>query len=164
MSQPVEVELAAASVDYWVSRGGEVHLISELPTSYLMNVIRFLKHDHDDGYNQSWKYRHLQDELASREIPVTFEDALDQQLEILRKTILTKHKDYGVGNILNTPFKPETVIAVRLNEKVARLANLVDGDGKPEHESLQDTALDIVGYGIVLQMVLNNTFGLESEK
>lgn len=164
MNSPVSIELAAASVDCWVSQQGDILYVDQIPSKYLDNIIKFLEHGNDDGHNQSWKYHSLKREREKRELPASFEDALDEQLAVLRQTIISKHKDYGTGNIMNTPFKPETVIAVRLNEKVARLANLLDGADKPEHESLQDTALDIVGYGIVLQMVLNKTFGLESKE
>jgi hypothetical protein len=72
--------------------------------------------------------------------------------------VIRKQHDYGPKNILNAPIDPKLAIAVRLNDKIARLANLVQSGKTPDNESLQDTATDIIGYGLVLKMVLDDTF------
>lgn len=77
--------------------------------------------------------------------------------------VTRKQRDYGPKNILNSVVQPELAIAVRLNDKLARLANLVQRGATPENESLVDTADDIIGYGLVLKMVLEGTFLLPLE-
>lgn len=77
--------------------------------------------------------------------------------------VISKQKDYGPKNILNSVVQPELAIAVRLNDKLARLANLIQTGKTPENETLMDTANDIIGYGLVLKMVLEGTFTLPME-
>jgi|SRR6187549_3442039 len=88
----------------------------------------------------------------------TFENELHDVLVDIQKLIIGKNKDYGSKNILNSIVKPELAIAVRLQDKLARLANLVQSGDTPQNESLKDTANDIIGYGIILRMVLDGTF------
>lgn len=72
--------------------------------------------------------------------------------------VIRKQRDYGPKNIMNSVVSPELSIAVRLNDKLARLANLIQSGATPENESLRDTADDIIGYGLVLKMVIDGTF------
>ena len=69
----------------------------------------------------------------------------------------TKQQDYGSGNINATK---ELGVAVRLQDKVSRLLNLLEKKMKSEghaetliaeikHESLDDTYLDIANYGLI---------------
>lgn len=88
----------------------------------------------------------------------TFEDEVSKIANEITLLVIQKRKDYGKKNILNSIVEPETVIAVRLHDKIARLANLVRSGAEPQNESLIDTANDIIGYGIVLRMVLDDTF------
>jgi hypothetical protein len=91
--------------------------------------------------------------------PVAAHKAAEEVADI----VISKQKDYGPKNILNSVVQPELAIAVRLNDKLARLANLIQQGKTPENESLMDTANDIIGYGIVLKMVLEGTFTLPME-
>jgi len=79
--------------------------------------------------------------------------------------VIGKQKDYGTRNIAATPFgsdKTEVVRAVltRLNDKVARLANLaVSGQLYGTwNEPAMDTAYDIMGYGAILALVLDDAW------
>jgi len=92
-----------------------------------------------------------------------FPDACHQAAKEVADLVIRKQKDYGPKNILNSVVQPELAIAVRLNDKLARLANLVQSGKTPENESLKDTADDIIGYGLVLKMVLNGEFELPME-
>lgn len=94
---------------------------------------------------------------------VTFPDAAHAAAKEVAELVIRKQKDYGPKNILNSVVQPELAIAVRLNDKLARLANLVQSGKTPENESLQDTADDIIGYGLVLKLVLNGEFELPME-
>jgi hypothetical protein len=78
----------------------------------------------------------------------------------LTKLVISKQKDYGPDNILKCPVGAELGIAIRIYDKLARLSNLLQSGKAPSNESLQDTANDIMGYGMVLKMVLDGTFTL----
>lgn len=92
-----------------------------------------------------------------------FQDAAQDAAKQVADLVIRKQKDYGPKNILNSVVQPELAIAVRLNDKLARLANLIQSGKNPENESLQDTADDIMGYGLVLKLVLNGEFELPME-
>lgn len=89
---------------------------------------------------------------------ITFDEAVHQAAKEVADLVIRKQKDYGPKNIMNSVVVPELSIAVRLNDKIARLANLVQSGKTAENESLRDTADDIIGYGLVLKMVLEGTF------
>lgn len=76
------------------------------------------------------------------------------------KLVIKKQKDYGTGNILNSPFGPENGLVVRLYDKVARLKNLTANKKKPNNESIEDTWSDIVGYSMIGIMVEREVFTL----
>ncbi len=88
----------------------------------------------------------------------TFDQAVHQAAKEVADLVIRKQKDYGPKNIMNNVLGPELSIAVRLNDKLARLAHLVQDGKTPENETLRDTADDIIGYGLVLKMVLEGTF------
>lgn len=94
----------------------------------------------------------------------TFDKAAQAAAKEVATLVANKQRDYGPNNILNCPVGPELGIAVRLYDKLARLANLIQSGKTPEHETLKDTADDIIGYGLVLKMVLNGTFTLPLEQ
>ena len=71
-----------------------------------------------------------------------------------------KQHDYGHGNILSFGI---TGVAVRMADKVARLANLTSKDVDAVNESLLDTWSDIVGYAVIAGMLLVGTFELGLE-
>lgn len=94
----------------------------------------------------------------------TFNQEVHKAAKEVADLVIRKQRDYGPKNIMNSVVAPELSIAVRLNDKLARLANLVQKGATPENESLLDTADDIIGYGLVLKMVLNGTFLTPLEK
>lgn len=94
----------------------------------------------------------------------TFDEAVHKAAQEVADLVISKQRDYGPKNIMNSVVSPELSIAVRLNDKLARLANLVQKGTTPENETLQDTANDIIGYGLVLKMVLEKKFLLPLEK
>lgn len=94
----------------------------------------------------------------------TFNQAVHEAAKEVADLVIRKQRDYGPKNIMNNVLGPELSIAVRLNDKLARLANLVQQGKNPENETLLDTADDIIGYGLVLKMVLEGTFLNELEK
>lgn len=70
--------------------------------------------------------------------------------------LVSKHNDYGPGNIAKAPGGPLNGLAVRLHDKVERLSNLVTNSKTPNHESLEDTFIDIANYAIIALLVLDN--------
>lgn len=94
----------------------------------------------------------------------TFDKAVHKAASDVADLVISKQRDYGPKNIMNSVVQPELSIAVRLNDKLARLANLVQKGKTPENETLKDTADDIIGYGLVLKMVLEGNFLLPLEE
>jgi hypothetical protein len=94
----------------------------------------------------------------------TFDEAVLKKALDLSKTVIQKRHDYGTGNILKSPVDPKVAVLVRLFDKIQRFANLIENDKNPANESLQDTAMDIMGYGMVLATLLDGTFELPLDK
>ena len=91
---------------------------------------------------------------------MTFNESVEKKAKELSDVVIKKQHDYGKGNVLNAPIDSRLATIVRLNDKVQRAANLIESDIDPENESLQDTALDIMGYGMILSMIIDDTFKL----
>lgn len=77
---------------------------------------------------------------------------------MIGKMLARKQHDYGHGNINAFGM---IGVAVRMSDKVARLQNLIARGAEAENESLTDTWLDIVGYAVIAQMLLAETFNRE---
>jgi hypothetical protein len=75
-----------------------------------------------------------------------------EALEVLIK----KQIDYGPKNISNAPGGPMMGLAVRLHDKISRLANLLENNIEPNNESIEDTFLDIANYGMIGLMITHN--------
>lgn len=61
-------------------------------------------------------------------------------------TLIKKQHDYGHENIRRFG---RSGLIMRCHDKVARLKNLYGADLVPNHESINDTLLDIVGYATI---------------
>lgn len=96
----------------------------------------------------------------SLDTPEVFHMNVIRAADEIVHTVIKKQNDYGPNNIRRSPFGPIQGLAVRLYDKVARLANLSTGK-KPSNESLRDTFVDIAGYGIIGLMILDETFPKE---
>jgi len=78
--------------------------------------------------------------------PTSFEEMC---LRITAEAIalcIDKQKDYGPGNIAAFG---EMGVLIRLNDKVERLKNLLRTGNEPTNESLEDTWIDILNYGMI---------------
>lgn len=82
-----------------------------------------------------------------------------------RALAISKHKDYSPFNILATG---EIGVVVRLADKFIRLANLYGLDMRtgeltlqkePNHESIEDTLVDIRNYGRILEILRRGLWG-----
>lgn len=88
----------------------------------------------------------------------TFDRALHEAVSEEYDLVLSKQHDYGHDNILRHGLKG---LCVRIADKQARLHHIVcDDNGQPKNETLRDTFMDIVGYGLLGLMVLDGTFEL----
>ncbi len=69
-----------------------------------------------------------------------------------------KQSDYGLGNIGMNGNKRLALmgLAIRLNDKVQRLLNILDSGKGGMNESLEDTGMDITNYGAILNTVLKD--------
>ena len=69
-----------------------------------------------------------------------------------------KQMDYGMGNIgMNGDKKLALLgIAIRLNDKIQRILNILSKEQDANNESLVDTAQDITNYGAIFNTVLKD--------
>ena len=68
--------------------------------------------------------------------------------------LISKQRDYGPGNINNAFGGPMNGLLVRMGDKFERLKNLfIFGDGKPQHEPIEDSFKDLANYAIIAMMV-----------
>lgn len=90
----------------------------------------------------------------------SYEDAVDQVLADVRRTLIDRQRKYGHKNIERSG---ERGLLVRLNDKLARMENNLDSDGRPiveaTDETIEDTAIDIAGYGVIWIMWIRGLWG-----
>ena len=85
-----------------------------------------------------------------------FEDDAEAIYEDLLEVLISKQIDYGPDNINNAPGGAANGILVRMSDKMERLKNLTyhtDADSIPNHESIEDSLLDIANYAVIMMMV-----------
>ena len=87
-----------------------------------------------------------------------FIDAVSNTSKEAQALLVRKHLDYGAANIMNSPISPMNGLTVRLYDKIARMANLLNSGNPANFESLRDTLIDISNYGLIGVMVLDDTF------
>ena len=83
-----------------------------------------------------------------------FKEDVEKTFNELRDLLLSKHVDYGPKNISESPGGPINGLRVRMHDKLARINNLVDKGGNPQHESLEDSFKDMANYAIIGLLVL----------
>jgi hypothetical protein len=88
----------------------------------------------------------------------SFNQSIHEIADEIADLVISKQKDYGPKNILNSPFGAEHGIIVRLYDKVARIVNLINKEQDALNESLEDSFKDIVGYALIALMVRRETF------
>ena len=95
--------------------------------------------------------------IDRRSRPLSWQEACEQICEDISCVLIAKQRDYGSSNI--TEFG-EIGIIIRLNDKLARLKNLVKNNIDPKNEILEDTYFDIAGYAILALMFRKGNFNL----
>jgi len=80
------------------------------------------------------------------------EESIAQACDELRDLLIRKNRAYGPSAIKDAPGGPLNGLRVRIFDKHARLQNLAHdrslGNGVPD-EALEDTLLDLAGYGVI---------------
>ena len=92
--------------------------------------------------------------------PKTFDDAVRQLALEVAEVVIKKQHDYGPNNIMKSLIPTNQAIAVRLNDKLARIVHLDSKSLTPENESMSDSWTDVIGYGLVGKMYNEGTFTL----
>lgn len=87
--------------------------------------------------------------------PKYLDEAFKEINEELFKTFLKKHKDYGKDNILDMG---ELGIAFRISEKFNRIKHLLMKRAKPNHESVEDSWIDIAVYAVIAILLKRKWF------
>jgi len=96
-----------------------------------------------------------QEQIRKANPNAQFEEAVQQKFQHAKHVLLSKHKDYGPKNIAHSPGGALNGLRVRMHDKMARINHLIDKKAKPEHESLQDSFLDLANYAIIAMLVLD---------
>lgn len=91
----------------------------------------------------------------SHNSPKTLEEAFELVNEEVKQMFISKHLDYGKGNIMETG---EMGIVFRISDKVSRLKNLLMAQKEPEHESVEETWIDIATYAVIAIMFKRGWF------
>lgn len=87
--------------------------------------------------------------------PKNLNEAFEKVCDEALKTFIKKHKDYGKGNILDMG---ELGIAFRISEKFNRIKHLLMNKIKPNHESVDDSWIDIAVYAIIAVLLKRGWF------
>ena len=90
-------------------------------------------------------YGYLADQLGLKTYQAR--QALVHAVENL-KVFDKKQQDYGPKNISGNPC-PELAVAIRANDKVQRLMNLLYNNKEPNNESVADAWSDLSNYGLI---------------
>lgn len=85
---------------------------------------------------------------------VSAEELYDEAYYVL----LSKQRDYGPDNIRLSPFGEYIGLLTRIMDKVQRASHLVSTGHGGENESLRDTFLDLMNYGAIGVMLVDDTF------
>jgi hypothetical protein len=123
------------------------HLINTLREHIRTNAV-----DAFDGFRLARLGTWAHEQIIERGMPWS----VDSQVDLLAR----KQADYGHDNILAHGI---TGIAVRASDKYARFNNLTAKGSDGESEPFVDCLWDLIGYGAIALMVIDNTFTLELE-
>lgn len=78
-----------------------------------------------------------------------FVDAVHETYELAETIMLSKHCDYGPGNITGAPGGPMNGLLVRMHDKIARIVHLTGSGREPLHEPIVDSLVDLANYALI---------------
>lgn len=87
--------------------------------------------------------------------PKHLDEAFEQVCKEISDLFVKKHHDYGKENILEIE---ELGIALRIQEKVSRIKNLMLKQERPTNESLEDSWNDIAVYAVIALLYRRGQF------
>lgn len=87
-----------------------------------------------------------------------FRQASEELYDEAWYVLLSKQRDYGPDNIRMSPFGEYQGLLTRIFDKVQRAVHLVSTNSDGENESLRDTFLDLMNYGAIGVMLIDDTF------
>ena len=144
---------ATEAVRELVAREGTPRTVDEIRTFYDAALERFLEPELDPSITAAmWSEFGAQCRASS--VTIASESLLWQTVI---DTVITKQRDYGKENILRFG---QYGLAVRVHDKLARLEHLLANGTAPNHESLGDTVLDLVGYSVLGLLLARGWFDL----
>ena len=122
-------------------------------------VVQRLRAQLDEG----WTERRYSDDNDNDPV-AEFETVVNETFQELEELLLSKHKDYGTKNIMDSPGSAINGLRVRMHDKLARINNIYeymeDTKGfQPQHESLEDSFKDMANYAIIGLLVLRGQWG-----
>lgn len=92
-----------------------------------------------------------------------FEKHVDQLMEMMKQTLVKKGNDYSkedrlsnfkeVGAISGT--SAELACLTLIATKVSRLGTLLRKGGIPNNESIEDSAIDLANYAVILHAIIS---------
>ena len=91
---------------------------------------------------------------TAQSVTPAFKMALAHIYDQAEELLLSKAEDCGPRNISASPFGPLFGLLVRLYDKQARAVNLVTEGHQANHESLEDTFLDMLNYSAIALLVI----------
>jgi len=89
------------------------------------------------------------------------QELIREKMRQIEDLLLRKNRDYGSSfrksGILSGTLDAKSKLLVRLDDKLERLANLLDKgtDGDVLNESLSDTVTDAIGYFVLFGILLD---------
>lgn len=96
---------------------------------------------------------------------VEFKEAFADILISMNTIMEAKNGDYATDSNPFSNFKlvedlwiasAEQAILVRMSDKFARIANLIDKEAKVKDETIEDTLIDLANYSIILTVLLKS--------
>ena len=105
---------------------------------------------------QSWvKLGQLARSLGATSDYLNFSPVFGEDHGRVLDIVVRKQRDYGHENIARFG---RMGLLVRVHDKIARLENLLGAGRLPNHESIEDNVLDVIGYSIVAAMWEEGSF------
>ena len=145
---------AAIAVREMVQRDSSPHTVEELREFYDAALERFLEPELEPSITAAM-WGEFGARCRASAVTVASESLLWQTVI---DTVITKQRDYGKENILRFG---QYGLAVRVHDKLARLEHLLASGATPNHESIGDTVLDLVGYSVIGILLARGWFELE---
>ena len=102
--------------------------------------------------------------MADDKTILAFEEDAQKIYDELLAILVKKQIDYGPYNIWHAPGGATNGLMVRISDKLERLKNLIYRNIEPNHESIEDSCVDLANYAIIALMVERGVWAKYAEK